>query len=127
MTSSHRPAELQSTETSSSLLGSGSLGLLSSLLLLDKLRDELLILLLLLLGGLPAVNSLVLDGLLSADLLLGDESLDLWCLVIDSLLLVAFSILDFLLDFSVDNVLTDIVELLIEVESGSDSAGSLSS
>lgn len=114
----------------SSLLGSGlgsglsdndwgsdwcGFGLLGSLLLLEVLGEELLVSNVGLLSSLPLVDldSLVDD--LSSDSLLGDESLDLWCLVeglVSSL------------DLSSDNVLGDIV-LLSKSESSSDVVSSL--
>ena len=64
-----------------------SLGSLGSFSFLDVLRHELLVLLLLLLGGLEGIKLSSLENSLSADTLLSDESLDLGSLVVDSVLL----------------------------------------
>lgn len=86
-----------------------------SLLLLDVLGEDLVVLSSLLLGLLESVDLLSLDQLLSSESLLSDESLDLWWFV-ESLVS--------LLDFSSHNVLSNIV-LLSEVEDLSDIVGSL--
>jgi len=108
---------------SSSLLG-GSLGLLlllgsggaGSLLLLDILRDKLLVLGGGLLGRLIAVELDSLDQLLAAETLLSDEALDFGGLVVG---LVAT------LDFAASDILADVVFLGVEAEDGSDVALSL--
>jgi len=87
----------------------------SSFSLLDVLWEDLVVLGSLLLGSLESVDLLSLDELLSSESLLGDESLDLWWLV-ESLVS--------LLDFSSDNVLSNIV-LLSEGEDLSNVVGSL--
>lgn len=106
--------------------GSSLLGLESSvefslslgLLLLQELREELLISNMSLLGSLPVGLLLVLVLNLSSDSLLGNESLDLWGLVeglVRSLLLG---------ELSSNNVLGNIV-LLSKGEGSSDGVGSL--
>ena len=106
-------------ETRRSLLGSFlllGLSLTGSLLLLDVLGDELLVLGGGLLAGLEAVEFLSLDDLLAAEALLGDEALDLGGLVVS--LVTA-------LDLTADNVLGHIVLLGVEAEDSSDSVLSL--
>ena len=108
---------------SSSLLG-GSLGsgvLLGGsgaggLLLLDVLRDELLVAGGSLLGCLIAIESSSLDELLAAETLLGDKALDLGGLVVS---------LVTTLDLTASDVLADVVLLDVETEDGSDVALSL--
>jgi hypothetical protein len=91
--------------------GSGSLflglGGARCLLLLDVLRDELLVLGSVLLGGLEALELLSLDQLLAAETLLSDETLDLGGLVVS--LVTA-------LDFALGNVLADVVLLFVKAE-----------
>lgn len=82
----------------------GSLSLLG-LLLLHVLGEELLVLSSALLGVLEAVLSLLLDGALSAEALLGDQTLDLGRL--EESLVSA-------LDLATHNVLAHIVLLLVE-------------
>ena len=82
------------------LLLLGCIGL--RLLLLDELRKELLVLGLVVLGKLVAVELDLLDHLLSADALVGDQALDLGALV-EGLVT--------LLHLSADNVFADIVGL----------------
>ena len=108
-----------------SLLGlGGSSSLLSSLLsslsgglsLLHVLRDELLVLLGSFSGGLGLLQLVSLHHTLSADVLLGDESLDPWSLpegLVTSL------------DFSVDDISTHIIGLLVKVEVSSNVGSSL--
>ena len=85
----------------SSLVGLG-LGVTGSLLLLDILGDELLVLGGLLLGCLEALKLLSLDELLAAEAFLSDEALDLGGLVVS---LVAT------LDLALGNVLANVVLL----------------
>ena len=98
-----------------SLFGLGGGGLLlglgctSSLLLLDVLRDELLVLGGLLLGSLIAFRLLSLDELLAADSLLSDQTLDLGYFVVG---LVTTS------DFTLGNVAAHIILLLVKAENG---------
>ena len=99
-----------------SLLGSsGSLSLLlilsgtSSLLLLDILRDKFLVLGGGLLGGLVAVLNGSLLKLLSAETLLGDQTLDLRGLVMSLITT---------LDFTSNNVLAHIILLWVKAEDG---------
>ena len=106
------------------LLGSsgGSLGglgvsVVSCLSLLDVLGEDLVVLGLVFLGLLESVDLLSLDELLSSQSLLGHESLDLGGLV-ESLVT--------LLDFSANNVLSNIV-LLSEGEDLADVVGTLGS
>lgn len=82
----------------------GNLSLLG-LLLLHVLGEELLVLSSALLGVLEAVLSLLLDGALSAEALLGDQTLDLGGL--EESLVSA-------LDLTAHNVLAHIVLLLVE-------------
>lgn len=98
---------------------------MGSLLLLDVLRDELLVLLLLSLGILVFALSLLLAETLSAEPLLSDESLDLGGLVESFLFFVAISILDCLLDGAMDNILANIVLLFVKIEIFPDVIGSL--
>jgi len=86
------------------------------LLLLGVLTEELLVALNSLLGGLVAVLLVALGDLLSAESLLGNESLDLWGFPEG---LVAT------LDGAVSHVLADIILLGIEGEHLSDVVGSL--
>jgi len=99
-----------------SLLGSsGSLSLLlslsvtSGLLLLDILREELFVLGGGLLGGLVAVLNGSLLKLLSAEALLGDQTLDLRGLVMSLITT---------LDFTGNNVLAHIILLWVKAEDG---------
>jgi len=99
-----------------SLLGSsGSLSLLlslsvtSGLLLLDILREELFVLGGGLLGGLVAVLNGSLLKLLSAEALLGDQTLDLGGLVMSLITT---------LDFTGNDVLAHIILLRVEAEDG---------
>ena len=99
-----------------SLLGSSSLSLLllslsvtSGLLLLDILRDELLVLGGSLLGSLVAVLNGSLLKLLSAEALLGDQTLDLGGLVMSLITT---------LDFTGNDVLAHIILLRVEAEDG---------
>lgn len=87
------------------------LSVASGLLLLDVLRDKLLVLGGALLGGLEAVGLLSLDELLSAHALLGDETLDLGGFVMS--LVTTF-------DLTAGDVLADIILLLVEAEDGGD-------
>ena len=90
---------------SSSVGGSlGSLSLLG-LLLLHVLGEKLLVLSSALLGVLEAVGSLLLDGTLSAEALLGDHTLDPWRLEEG---------LVGTLDLTAHNVLAYIILLLVE-------------
>jgi len=93
----------------------GVLLLVGGLLLLEVLGEELLVLLVGLLGVLPALDLSLLHVGLSADSLLSDESLNLRGLVVG---LIAN------LELSLDDVLGHIV-LLLEGEGLSDVAGSL--
>ena len=93
-----------------SLLGSDDLGvgsLVSSLLLLSVLGEELLVGFAGLLGGGPASLGLTLDDVLAAETGLGDHALNLGGLV-ESLIST--------LDLTLDNVVADIVLLLVESE-----------
>ena len=92
---------------SSNWLSNGGLGLLGSLLLLEVLGEELFVSNVVLLGALPSVLLDVLVDSLSSDSLLGNESLDLWGLVEG---LVSSD------EFSSDNVLSNIVNLLSKSE-----------
>ena len=105
------PAKRRSLLGGGSFLGSLVLGLTGSLLLLDVLRDELLVLGGGLLGELESLLLLALDELLSAEALLGDETLDLGGLVVD---LVGVTTLD----LTASNVLGDDVLLWVESEDG---------
>ena len=108
-----------SSSLSGGSLGSGLLlggGGASGLLLLDVLRDELLVLGGRLFGGLEAVESLSLDDLLAAEALLSDEALDLGGLVVG---------LVTTLDLTTGNILADVVLLAVEAEDGGDVALSL--
>lgn len=93
--------------------GSGSLSLFLGLgsarclLLLDVLRDELLVLGSILFGGLEALELLSLDQLLAAETLLSDETLDLGGLVVS--LVTA-------LDLALGNVLANVVLLFVKAE-----------
>jgi len=111
--------------SSLSLLSCLLLSLLSSLLFLDILGDKLLVLLLLLFGGLEAVQSLVLDNSLSADPLLSNKSLDLWCFVVGPLLLLTIFVSALLCQFSVVDILAYIILLFVKVEEASDVVSSL--
>jgi len=109
-------------EVCCSLLGGGGnlggslvLSLASSLLLLDVLGDELLVLGGGVLGGLEAAQLLSLDELLAANTLLSDEALDLGGLVVS---------LVTTLDLTTGNVLADVV-LLGEAEDGGNLGSSL--
>ena len=86
------------------LFGLGGAG---SLLLLDVLRDELLVLGSFLLGGLIALELLSLDELFAAETLLSDQTLHLGGLVVS--LVVA-------LDLTLGNILADVVLLSVEAE-----------
>ena len=99
-----------------SWLGGGGLGLLGSLLLLEVLGEELLVSDMSLLTSLPSVLLDLLVDSLSSNSLLGDESLNLWGLV-ESLVSVD--------EFSLDNVLSNIIDLLSEGERLDDVVGSL--
>ena len=98
-----------------SLFGLGGGGLLlglgctSSLLLLDVLRDELLVLGGLLLGSLIAFRLLSLDELLAADTLLSDQTLDLGYFVVG---LVTTS------DLTLGDIAAHIILLLVKAENG---------
>jgi len=98
-----------------SLFGLGGGGLLlglgctSSLLLLDVLRDELLVLGGLLLGSLIAFRLLSLDELLAADTLLSDQTLDLGYFVVG---LVTTS------DLTLGDIAAHIILLLVQAENG---------
>jgi hypothetical protein len=107
-----------------SLLSGLSLSHLSSLLLLDVLRDELFVLLLLSLGILVVGLFLLLEKTLSAESLFSDESLDLGCLVV-CFLFFSFSILDSLLNLAVSNISAHIVLLFVKSEEFPDVIGSL--
>ena len=89
------------------LLGGSSAG---SLLLLDVLGEELLVLGSILLGGLEAVELNALSDLLAAEALLGDQALDLGGLVVG---------LVTTLDLATGNVFAHVVGLA-EAEHGSD-------
>ena len=103
-----------------SLLSGLSLSHLSSLLLLDVLRDELFVLLLLSLGILVVGLFLLLEKTLSAESLFSDESLDLGCLVVCFLFF-----FDSLLDLAVSNISAHIVLLFVKSEEFPDVIGSL--
>merc|ERR1719163_979254 len=90
--------------------------MLCSLLLLDVLRDELLVFLLILLRCLVAVLSFSLNQLLSADFLFSNKSLDLGSL--PECLLSS-------LDLTVWDVSANIILLFVEREELSDVVGSL--
>jgi len=94
-------------------LGGGGLllglGCTSSLLLLDVLRDELLVLGGLLLGSLIAFRLLSLDELLAADTLLSDQTLDLGYFVVG---LVTTS------DLTLGDIAAHIILLLVQAENG---------
>ena len=98
-----------------SLFGLGGGGLLlglgctSSLLLLDVLRDELLVLGGLLLGSLIAFRLLSLDELLAADTLFSDQTLDLGYFVVG---LVTTS------DLTLGDIAAHIILLLVQAENG---------
>ena len=98
---------------------------LLGLLLFYELRDELLILLLLFLGCLVAVLPFPLDQLLPANSFLGDQPLNLGSLVVCFLFFVSVFILDILGNRTMDDILSNIIFLLVKVESGSDVVGSL--
>ena len=87
-------------------LGFSSAG---SLLLLDVLGNELLVLGGSFLGGLVAVPDGSLDELLSADTLLGDQTLDLRGLVMSLITT---------LDFTSNNVLAHIILLWVKAKDG---------
>ena len=88
------------------ILGFGDAG---CLLLLDVLRDELLVLGGLLLRGLIAIKLLSFDELLAAETFLSDQALDLGGLPVS--LVTA-------LDFALGNVLAHVVLLFVETEDG---------
>lgn len=102
-----RPRRLSDTRGGGRVESRRSLGNLSllGLLLLHVLGEELLVLSSALLGVLEAVLSLLLDGALSAEALLGDQTLDLGGL--EESLVSA-------LDLTAHNVLAHIVLLLVE-------------
>jgi len=111
--------------SSFSLLSCLSLSLLGGLLFLDVLGDKLLVFLLLLLGGLEAVKSFVLNQLLPADPLLSNKPLDLWCLVVCPLNLLTILVLAFFCQFSIVDIFTHIILLFVKIEEASDVVGSL--
>ena len=96
-------------------LGLGS-GVAGSLLLLDVLRDEFLVLGGFLLGSLEALELLSLDELLAAETLLSDQTLDLGGLVVS---------LVTTLDLALSNVLAHIILLGVEAEDGGNLVSSL--
>jgi len=99
--------------------------LLRCLFLFDVLRDELLILLLLFLGYLVALTFFPFDQLLPADSFLGDQSLNLGSLVECSLLFVSIFVFYILCNWTMDHILSNIIFLLVKVESSSDIVSSL--
>jgi len=102
----------------SSSFGFGVFLLSGGTLLGSVLLEELLVGLGGVARGLDSVDLASLEGLLSADSLLGDHSLDVRGLVVG---------LVTLLDFTVDDVFADVVELSVESEGVDDSHASLSS
>ena len=92
---------------------------------LDVLRHELLVLLLLLLGGLKGIRLSSLEDSLSADALLSDESLNLGSLVVNSVFLLTRLVGALLLDLTANDVVSHIVLFLVKVEECADSVSSL--
>ena len=102
-----------------------SLSSLRSLSFLDVLRHELLVLLLLFLGGLVGIKLSPLGNRLSAETLLSDESLDLGSLVVNSVFLLTRLVSALLLDLTANDVVSHIVLFLVKVEESADSVSSL--
>ena len=98
---------------------------MSGLSFLDVLRHELLVLLLLFLGGLEGIRLSSLEDSLSADALLSDESLDLRSLVVNSVFLLTRLVSALLLDLAANDVVSHIVLFLVKVEESADSVSSL--
>ena len=96
-----------------------------SLSFLDVLRHELLVLLLLFLGGLVGIKLSPLSNRLSAETLLSDESLDLGSLVVNSVFLLTRLVSALLLDLTANDVVSHIVLFLVKVEESADSVSSL--
>ena len=92
---------------------------------LDVLRHELLVLLLLFLGGLKGIRLSPLEDSLSADALLSDESLNLGSLVVNSVFLLTRLVGALLLDLAANDVVSHIVLFLVKVEESADSVSSL--
>ena len=102
-----------------------SLSSLRGLSFLDVLRHELLVLLLLFLGGFKGISLSPLDESLSADALLSDESLNLGSLVVNSVFLLTRLVGALLLDLAANDVVSHIVLFLVKVEESADSVSSL--
>ena len=102
-----------------------SLSSLRGLSFLDVLRHELLVLLLLLLGGLKGIRLSSLEDSFSADALLSDESLNLGSLVVNSVFLLTRLVGALLLDLTANDVVSHIVLFLVKVEESADSVSSL--
>ena len=96
-----------------------------SLSFLDVLRHELLVLLLLFLGGLVGIKLSPLGNRLSAETLLSDESLDLGSLVVNSVFLLTRLVSALLLNLTANDVVSHIILFLVKVEESADSVSSL--